>query len=459
MDEIVREDDIPRAESEGGSAADEEIHNLVAIPIYVRDNFSGVIVCADRDGGFEELDDEVLLSLGDHAGAVLHNGRLRGELREAYIATIRVLTKAIEAKDPLLGTHSGEVSGYVSAVAKQLDLDLRRREELVFASLLHDVGKIGISERILLKPGRLTPEERTVIELHPRIGCRIVEQVPALRPTAAGILHHHERYDGAGYPSGLRGEDIPLEARVIAIADSFSAMTAMRPYSDKMSVEDACLELERCAGGQFDPNITRLFTREVRQSPPGEVPEELAVAMSDPEIEVRRSRDEPLLGYGSYSIVDNLTLLYSHRHLHEMASAEAVRAELQGVPFVLALVELVGLDRLNESEGYAAGDAALLRTARAVQSVAALHGGVACRYSGSRLALLVPNVTPEVASRLSSELSRELSGGPRVRFAVVVWEPQETESAVIARARRMLSRRRRSPPAREPTPASRSSGR
>jgi HD-GYP domain-containing protein (c-di-GMP phosphodiesterase class II) len=129
----------------------------------------------------------------------------------------------------------------------------------VFGSLLHDLGKIGISERILLKPAALTPEERGVIELHPRIGHRLVERVEALEPIADAILHHHERWDGGGYPDGLAGEDISLEARIICVADSFSAMTADRPYRRRMPLDEACAELERCAGTQFDPRVVDAF--------------------------------------------------------------------------------------------------------------------------------------------------------------------------------------------------------
>ncbi|MDP9427001.1 MAG: GAF domain-containing protein [Actinomycetota bacterium] len=153
-DKIIREDEPQEVEGTS-TPADEEIENLVAIPIYVQDSFSGVIVCANKEGGFGEYDEEVLLSLGNQAGAVLKNGRLQGELRSSYLATVRVLGEAIEAKDPFLRGHSEEVSGYVSAVADRLGLEPLRREQLLFASLLHDVGKIGISERILLSPRSL----------------------------------------------------------------------------------------------------------------------------------------------------------------------------------------------------------------------------------------------------------------------------------------------------------------
>jgi HD-GYP domain-containing protein (c-di-GMP phosphodiesterase class II) len=179
---------------------------------------------------------------------VLQNARLRGELRGSYLATVSVLADAMEAKDPFLRSHSDEVSTYVAAVADRLGLDYRRREELIFGSLLHDIGKIGISERILLKPVELTPEERRIIELHSRIGYQLAQQVPTLRPIAPAILYHHEHFDGSGYPSGLRGEEIPLEARIICVADAFCAMTSDRTYRERLSAEDACVELERNAG-------------------------------------------------------------------------------------------------------------------------------------------------------------------------------------------------------------------
>ena len=266
QDETVRENDSRALDRQGRTPADEEIDNLVAIPIYLRDEFSGVVVCANREGGFEELEEDVLLALGDHAGAVLHNNRLRGELRTSYVGTVAMLADAITAKDPFVGGHSEEVSAYVGAVAERLGIDQRRREELIFGSLLHDLGKIGISERILLKPGRLTPEERAVVQLHPRIGYRLVSRIASLEPVALAVLHHHERWDGDGYPGRLKGEQIPIEARIIGVADAFSAMTADRPYSVRKPLDEACKEIERCAGSQFDPSVAAAFVEEVRKA-------------------------------------------------------------------------------------------------------------------------------------------------------------------------------------------------
>ena len=143
-------EDSHTVDDDDGTPADAEIDNIAAIPIYVHDEFSGVVVCANRPGGFEDCDDQVLLAIGDQAGAVLENHRLRGGLRGAYLETVQVLADAIQAKDPHLRGHSEEVVQYVAGVAERLGIEPQRREELVFGSLLHDLGKIGISERILL---------------------------------------------------------------------------------------------------------------------------------------------------------------------------------------------------------------------------------------------------------------------------------------------------------------------
>jgi HD-GYP domain-containing protein (c-di-GMP phosphodiesterase class II) len=193
-----------------------------------------------------------------------HAAPHRADARGLVFASVQMLTNAIEAKDHALREHSDEVARHVAAVATMLRVAPRQRVELVCASLLHDVGKIGISERILSKPGPLTTEERATVETHSRIGARLVERVPELEEIAPAILHHHERWDGEGYPSGLRGEQIPLEARIIAVVDAFVSMLADRPYRKARSRDDACDELERCSGTQFDPAVVRLFVQEIR---------------------------------------------------------------------------------------------------------------------------------------------------------------------------------------------------
>jgi HD-GYP domain-containing protein (c-di-GMP phosphodiesterase class II)/GGDEF domain-containing protein len=436
-DETLRENHAP----DDATGADAEIDNLVAIPVYIHDEFDGVVVCANRKGGFDEYSDDVLLALGDHAGAVLGNSRLRGELRSAYLSTVRALADAIEVKDPFVRSHSEEVSRYVAAVAARMDLDPRRREELLFGSLLHDVGKIGISERILLKPERLTQEEFSVIKLHPRIGHRLVSGIPALAGIAPAVLHHHERYDGSGYPSGLAGERIPLEARIIGVADSFSAMTAARPYSKAMAPEDACTELERCAGTQFDPEVVQLFVEAVRERPPSPRDQDadvLEAALADPEVDAHRDGG-PLLGSPAFSLVDNLTMLYSRAYLQEVADAHVRRAELTGHPFGIVVAEVAQLEDLNRRDGFAAGDDALRAVAASLRRTELRTNGTACRLAGRRFALIIAD-SDDAATRAAGEaLASELADGPGCRLAAATWQPGDSAVDVVDRARAGLS--------------------
>lgn len=213
-------------------------------------------------------------------------------------------------------------------------------------------------------------------------------------------------------------------------------MTAERPYRRRMSLAEACDELERHAGTQFDPQIVCVFVEEVRKNPPNEDQlRELETALKDPEIQRLREGDEPVLGYGSLALTDNLTLLHSHRYLHETAQTEALRAEERGRPFSVILVELTEIDRLNSRKGYAAGDEAIRAAARGVQRFAARVGGTACRHSGRRLGLVIPDVDDERARSLAAEIVRDLAGGPPARTATSTWRPGDDGDSVIVRAK------------------------
>jgi diguanylate cyclase (GGDEF)-like protein/putative nucleotidyltransferase with HDIG domain len=177
------------------------------------------------------------------------------------------LAKAVDARDTYTGSHSERVGELAAKVAKRLGLNAEQVELTRLAGSLHDLGKLAIPEEILRKPGTLTDSERLVLERHPQIGFRMLDSL-GVDPVADLVLHHHERWDGAGYPDGLRGEEIPLGARIIFVTDAYDAMTSDRIYRPKLSSQAALAELERCAGTQFDPGIVAAFVEELGLSAP-----------------------------------------------------------------------------------------------------------------------------------------------------------------------------------------------
>jgi HD-GYP domain-containing protein (c-di-GMP phosphodiesterase class II) len=172
---------------------------------------------------------------------------------------LSVLTGAIEARDPYTRGHSARVTELAEAIARRLGWSEERLDGLRVGGSLHDVGKLAVSDAVLCKEGRLEAHELAEIREHPKAGARLLFRLAALREAIPYVLYHHERWDGTGYPSGRAGEEIPLEARVLAVADAFDAMTSDRPYRRALSHAEALAEVERCAGTQFDPAIARLF--------------------------------------------------------------------------------------------------------------------------------------------------------------------------------------------------------
>jgi putative nucleotidyltransferase with HDIG domain len=172
---------------------------------------------------------------------------------------LRVLTGAIEARDPYTRGHSSRVTALAEVVARRLGWSEEKLASLRIGGPLHDIGKLGVSDEVLRKEGRLDDGELAQIREHPKIGARMLLRMAALREAIPYVLYHHERWDGHGYPSGKAGEEIPIEARVLAVADAFDAMTSDRPYRRALSRTEALAEVERCAGTQFDPEIARVF--------------------------------------------------------------------------------------------------------------------------------------------------------------------------------------------------------
>ena len=179
--------------------------------------------------------------------------------REMYIATMKSLAHVVEAKDPTTRGHLDRTAHYGLALAREIDPELAARPEVGHGFFLHDIGKVGIPESILCKAGPLTELEWVVMRSHPNQGARIVEPIPFMGDAVDIVRSHHERWDGAGYPRGLRGEEIPLAARIFAIADSFDAMTSDRPYRSALEPEQAVDEIRRGSGTQFDPACVRAF--------------------------------------------------------------------------------------------------------------------------------------------------------------------------------------------------------
>ena len=247
----------------------EALINLAALPVSVKNDLKGVILVANkRDGVFDDDDTELLLAIGKHAGIALENQRLHCALGDAFISTVAVLADAVEAKDPYTRGHCEGVSDLAARVAERMDWDKSELDQIRYAALLHDVGKLGIPDSILMKPSPLLPEEFTLIKTHVTIGRDLVARVPALEFVAPIVYHHHERWDGGGYPSGLNGEDIPLGARIVGAVDALDAMITKRPYRDPMTLQAATEELQHCAGKQFDPYVVERLVEVLEERAP-----------------------------------------------------------------------------------------------------------------------------------------------------------------------------------------------
>jgi HD-GYP domain-containing protein (c-di-GMP phosphodiesterase class II) len=205
--------------------------------------------------------------------------RVLESLQETYIATMKSLAQVIEAKDRTTRGHLDRTQAYGLALARRIAPDLVATPNLGYGFFLHDIGKVGIPEQILCKEGPLTQTEWAVMRNHSVIGAQIIAPIAFLTGTVDLIRHHHERFDGSGYPDGLRADEIPLPARIFAVADSFDAMTSDRPYRGAMRVERALAEIGGGAGTQFDPDIVRVFVRMIDDGPSADDEHDFATAL------------------------------------------------------------------------------------------------------------------------------------------------------------------------------------
>jgi ribonuclease P protein subunit RPR2 len=205
--------------------------------------------------------------------------RVLQSLQETYISTMKSLAQVIEAKDRTTRGHLDRTQAYGLALARRISPELVTTPNLGYGFFLHDIGKVGVPEQILCKEGPLTGEEWTVMRNHPVVGAQIIAPITFLTGAVELIRHHHERFDGSGYPDGLHAEEIPLAARIFAVADSFDAMTSDRPYRGAMRVDRALAEIHAGAGTQFDPQVVRVFVRMIEEGPSAASEEDFAAAL------------------------------------------------------------------------------------------------------------------------------------------------------------------------------------
>ena len=235
---------------------------VVAEPIVSADKVTGVLLAGDKrspDPEVTSVETQLLDAAADFLGAFLHNVAMYVEQRALFLGTLKALTAAIDAKDPYTFGHSERVALLAAQLARACDMDNAQAERVRIAGLVHDVGKIGVPEAVLANPGKLTEAEFELIKRHPRIGYNILKDLTLLADVLPGVLHHHERWDGQGYPDRLSAENIPLLGRLLAVADSFDAMSSDRRYRAAMTRQHVLNEIADCAGTQFDPQFAKVF--------------------------------------------------------------------------------------------------------------------------------------------------------------------------------------------------------
>jgi HD-GYP domain-containing protein (c-di-GMP phosphodiesterase class II) len=237
-----------------------ETHSMVAVPVKSGKSIIGVLQVVNKcDAAFTSEDLEMLSSLAHQVGPAVENARMYETMRETFYGVSMALAEALEKRDYYTGGHTNRVSSYCMAIGGRLKLGEKEMESLWLASILHDVGKIGIEDRVLQKPGKLDAEEHGIMSRHSEYGSEILSHIKSHRLLIPGVRGHHEKYDGTGYPDSIGGDEIPLVARIISVADAFDAMTSDRPYRKALSHRQAFAELERCRGTQFDPDVVDAF--------------------------------------------------------------------------------------------------------------------------------------------------------------------------------------------------------
>jgi putative nucleotidyltransferase with HDIG domain len=253
----------PRHYGEVDETTELTTRTLLCVPLINKQRILGVIEVINRKDGqpFDEDDQQLLAAYATQGTIALENAQLYSQLKRSFTDTVRVIANAVEARDPYTAGHTVRVTHLAMEVARELGWTGQQIEWLEIGALLHDIGKVGVADIILRKPAQLTDQEYTEMKRHPIVGVKMLEGVAALRPVMPYILYHQERFDGKGYPFGLAKTEIPIEGRLLAVVDTFDAMTSDRPYRKGLSEERALDEIWRNRGTQFDPDIVDAFAR------------------------------------------------------------------------------------------------------------------------------------------------------------------------------------------------------
>ena len=238
------------------------VRQLMAVPLQRQDMVMGCLYALNKStGDFDSQDSKLLNSIANESAIYLENAILFDDVHGLMMGLLHALTSAVDAKDTYTCGHSERVALLARELSLEAGMGDAFGQRVYMTGLLHDVGKIGVPESVLQKTGRLTPEEFEQMKKHPQIGARILQDIKQISDLLPGVLHHHERFDGRGYPTGLTGENIPLMGRIICLADCFDAMTSNRTYRKALPLEVALTEIRRCSGTQFDPSLAEAFLR------------------------------------------------------------------------------------------------------------------------------------------------------------------------------------------------------
>jgi putative nucleotidyltransferase with HDIG domain len=252
--------EVNKYSSAGVSIGKKNSHTVVVAPFVYEKHLLAVGFCAHYTPYLiKEHEKAAIEAFCYQSAIVLENNRLGSELEEAYLESILALAKAIDARDTYTSDHSQQLVLWAEMVARKLGCNEKDIEAICWAALLHDIGKIGIPDEILHKPSHLNQEEWDTMKKHPEIGANIVSNIKKLKTAIPLIRHHHEHYDGNGYPSGLMGDQIPLGARILSVVDAYGAMIDRRVYRPPRNPEDAVTELQKKSGLQFDPRVVNAF--------------------------------------------------------------------------------------------------------------------------------------------------------------------------------------------------------